>query len=184
MISAKASVKVNRDVILHRYNTAVNNMYHNQAKMGRRSGPFVRSADEPQNGFFALLQGSAYGLQYKPMQNNLCYNALSSSISNTELIKDYLKKIYIPSYSADIMLTLKDNFDMLAAIGDNCRFDILINTLTQSIGEGASTTLARIGGAMIYEIPGTWNKLRKASDSFEKGNEFGKLVQITFNWSI
>lgn len=68
------------------------------------------------------------------------------------------------------MLLLKDNFDMLASIGDNCRFDILINTLTQSIGEGASTTLARVGGAMIYEIPNTTKKLKNASDSFEKGN--------------
>lgn len=72
---------------------------------------------------------------------------------------------------------------MTALIQSECRFDILINQITQSVGEGTSTLLARTGGGMIYEVPNQFNKLKNAADDFDRGKAIGKLISIIFNWS-
>lgn len=78
---------------------------------------------------------------------------MSTSILALDQILESLKRIYIPAEMSNAMLLGKTNTDSIAAIMANCNVDKLVNTITKAIGEGASTSIARIGGGMLFEIP-------------------------------
>lgn len=170
-------------VIDYRYQTAVRNMDERRTKHGLRVHRSNQDMSD-QGGLFALMQGVAYGLQYSPSKNSACYNAISNSIISADLITSLLAQSYNPTTWPDLLLTNKEYIDMIAAVNANCAIDKLINTITQSLGEGAATLGARIGGASMFEIPNLMAKYKKADNNFEKGELMGKFIQILFNWSI
>ena len=109
---------------------------------------------------------------------------MSDSITDFSTLTNLLAQVYDPRVIPDISLTVKELTDMSAAVQANCDLDKLINTITDSIGEGAATLGGRLAGASIFEFSNLLSKYRKASDNFEVGEVLGELTQIVFNWSI
>lgn len=87
---------------------------------------------------------------------------MSTSLLAVDQMLESLKRFYIPSETANAMLLGKANTDSVAAIMANCNVDKLINTITKAIGEGASTSIARIGGGMLWEIPDQYDRFMNA----------------------
>lgn len=131
-----------------------------------------------------MLAGAATGLQFSEGSVSECYTAITTSILATDSILDLTKKIYDPRKLPEILLINKDNTDAIAAITAYCNVDKLVNTLTKSLAEGGSTTVGRIGGGFIYEIPNYFNDYRSAENNYERGVALGKLIQIFGDWSI
>ena len=66
----------------------------------------------------------------------------------------------------------------------NCNVQKLVNTITNSLGEGASTLAARVGGGFIYEIPDYYIKIKGANTCFDKMMYSAKLFSIFFDYYI
>jgi hypothetical protein len=99
-----------------------------------------------------LLQGIAYGLQFSESQPSLCYIAISTSLlSSNELLTKFYH-VLIPTKTADYLLVASDNANAVAAVACNCNLQGLIDAITKAAGEGISSTLASLGGAVLFEL--------------------------------
>lgn len=129
--------------------------HHTVTSRALKSGKLARrgQAINGGKGLTALLEGLATGLQFSEGLQSDCFTAMSTSILATDQLVETLKKIYDPRKLPEALLINKDNTDAIAAITAYCNVDKLVNTITKSIGEGASTAVARIAGGMINEIP-------------------------------
>lgn len=93
-----------------------------------------------------------------------------------DLLTSLLAQSYNPTTWPDLLLTNKEYIDMIAGVNAYCAIDKLINTITTSLGEGAATLGARLGGASMFEIPSLMSKYNKASTGFEKGEIIGQFT--------
>lgn len=82
------------------------------------------------------------------------------------------------------MLTIYDFINFFAAVNANCDLQKLINNITNSLGENASTTAARIGGGFIKEIPDAYDGILLSNNCFDKGFNGAKIFSIVFNFYI
>ena len=151
------------ELIGHRLQLA----HHSVESRALKSGKLARRGQSLNGGagLAALAMGFANGLQFSPGLESQCYSAMSTSILATDQLVETLKKIYDPRKMPEALLINKDNIDAIAAITAYCNVDKLVNTITQSLGEGASTAVARIAGGLINEIPNQFNNYINADSN-------------------
>jgi hypothetical protein len=82
------------------------------------------------------------------------------------------------------MQSQKDITDSLASIVSYCNINKLIDNITKSFGEGATTFFARITTALINELPNDLDDYLNAETDTDRGIAAGHVVQVAFNWSI
>lgn len=170
----------------HQFELARNSMMERRAKYGLYIPKASMTADFDLNGLLGTMLGFSYGLQYDPKKPGICYQSIESTALEMDNILAALEKIYIPSRWADMVLGFQNWIQLSTGVYANCDTQKLFNTVTALFtGEGTSTLMARLGGGFIFELPGYLEDLTNMSGSdFKRGNAFGKIVQLAFNYSI
>jgi hypothetical protein len=71
-----------------------------------------------------------------------------------------------------------------SSVNSDCDLAKLLNTITNSIGEGLSTMAARVGGGFIFEIPNYYLKIKGANTCFDQTASLAKIFSIVFDYYI
>jgi xanthine dehydrogenase molybdopterin-binding subunit B len=133
---------------------------------------------------FECARGFAYGLQFSPMKEGVCYIAVDQAINAAETVKNLLTQFYIPSNWADIIRISNSYVSFVASINSNCNVQKLINTLTTNPTTLLPAAVSRIGGGFILEIPNTYKKMKQSSTAFGVSRNFAKIFSLVCDYYI
>jgi hypothetical protein len=129
--------------------------------MARRGATF-------NNGFgmAAAAQGLADGLQFSEGIETSCKSAMDTTILSSNYATEGLKTFYNPTSWAVTMQYSKELIDSTAGIASYCNVNKLIDNITKAVGEGLSTTIARVGGGLINELPAYYTGYINAANDY------------------
>ena len=133
---------------------------------------------------FECARGFAFGLQFSPMKEGACYVAVDQAINAAETIKNLLVQFYVPSNWADIIRISNSYISFVASINSNCNVQKLIKTLTTDPATMVTSSVSRIGGGFILEIPTLYLKMKKSCKCYDAAKYAGNLFSLFFDYYI
>ncbi|CDW81527.1 UNKNOWN [Stylonychia lemnae] len=179
------NVKTRKEIINERFYESHGRIQQRALKSGRVIRATSKGLTGCDNGAFCFAQGLAYGLQFSQYKPSTCYVALTTSITSSEEIITKFWKIFVPMYMASHLQLLQDNTSAVSAIGCNCNVQGLVDFVTKALAEGISSTLASLGGALLFELgPLTATITSPSATDLKRGIASGKLVSICTRWYV
>jgi hypothetical protein len=166
------------------------NWRHDFAKEQKKleSGPMVQQCSVNDINIFEqsfeCARGFAYGLQFSPMKEGVCYIAVDQAINAAETVKNLLTQFYIPSNWADIIRISNSYVSFVASINSNCNVQKLIKTLTANPTTLLPAAVSRIGGGFILEIPTIYLKMKRSCECYDAAKYAGSLFSLFFDYYI
>lgn len=133
---------------------------------------------------FACARGFAYGLQFSPVKQGLCYTAISEVIESFEDSADLMSQFYNPSAWAKLLQVQQNMQTFVATISTECNFQKFIKTITTDFPTFISSMAARVGGGLIMEIPQKYAKAKRATTCDQVTQEAARVFSILFDFYV
>jgi hypothetical protein len=133
---------------------------------------------------WGCARGFAYGLQFSPAKEGVCYQSLDESIDAASDITALLLRSYQPWVWADILNSASSYMSFVSAVNANCDFQKLISTITTDVTTLVPALIARVGGGFIAEIPSRYLKMKKATTCNDLMQEFARIFSILLDYYI
>ena len=186
LASVVSAGSINTAEIHARKNIVMASAASRAEKLGLRSGAIQQDTIDPSqmNDLVGCIRGFAYGLQYDPKRPGNCYYSISDSLDILDQITQLSSKFYNPLNWGPTMQAMNDFTIISSSVNADCSFDKLINSITDSVGEGSSKFIARAAAGSVNEIPNALTKFLGGQFCFNKMKAAGNLAQTLFLYSI
>ena len=170
-----------------RYDEAAFNVYDRRLRKGfmipRQSA--VEQDECMDTPLFGTILGFAYGLQYNRKVRGVCYEDIETSIMALDTLVQEFYLVFLPWEWGTLMITLQDFVDVASALYSKCQIQEFLGQMTMLLTyEGFGGLITRTYFALQSEIPLLYEKSVDTTRTCIKGESYGKIAQIVFDYSI
>ena len=170
-----------------RYDEAAFNVYDRRLKKGYHIPKQSAAAQDEcmDTPLFGTLLGLAYGLQYNRKSRGTCYENIETSVMSLDTLVQEFYLVFLPWEWGTLMITLQDFVDVTSALYSRCQVQEFLGQLTMLLTyEGFAGLLTRTYFALQSDIPFLYTKAEQTTRTCIKGEAYGKIAQIIFDYSI